>query len=36
VSVNARCLEGVDVFELKTERFDGRNLMPPGPMAPRV
>ena len=31
VSVNARCLEGVDVFDLKVERFDGRNKMPPGP-----
>ncbi len=36
VSVNARCLEGIDVFELKTERFDGRNEIPPGPMAPRA
>ena len=36
VSVNARCLEGIDVFELKTQRFDGRQKLPPGPMAPRI
>jgi len=28
VSVNARCLEGVDVFALEVSRYDGRNLMP--------
>jgi hypothetical protein len=30
VSVNARCVEGVDVFELDTKRFDGRRQMPSG------
>ena len=33
ISVNARCLEGVDIFELEVGRYDGRNLMPPGPDA---
>jgi hypothetical protein len=32
VSVNARCIEDVDLFELKVTRFDGRKLMPPGPL----
>ena len=32
VSINARCLEGVDVFTLKIRRYDGRNDMPPGPL----
>jgi hypothetical protein len=32
VSLNARCLEGVDVFELEVERHDGRTHMPPGPL----
>lgn len=36
VSVNGRCLEGVDVFELKVEHFDGRNEIPPGPLPPRL
>lgn len=31
VSINARCIEGIDVFALKVSRFDGRNEMPPGP-----
>lgn len=31
VSVNARCLEGSDVFALRVRRFDGRRQMPPGP-----
>ena len=31
ISVNARCLEGIDVFDLEVDRYDGRNLMPPGP-----
>ena len=31
VSVNARCIEGADVFELQVRRIDGRNKMPPGP-----
>lgn len=30
VSVNARCIEGLDVFTLTPARFDGRRLMPPG------
>jgi hypothetical protein len=32
ISVNARCLKGVDAFQLEIARYDGRNLMPPGPM----
>ena len=28
VSLNARCLEGVDVFELKINRYDGLREMP--------
>jgi hypothetical protein len=28
VSVNARCLDGVDVFELEVRRFDGQREMP--------
>jgi hypothetical protein len=31
LSVNARCLEGVDIFQLRISRYDGRNDMPPGP-----
>lgn len=31
ISVNARRVEGIDVFALEAERYDGRNLMPPGP-----
>src|SRR5215471_4744564 len=31
VSINARCLDDVDVFTLKIRRFDGRNVIPPGP-----
>ena len=31
VSVNARCIEGIDVFTLKVGRFDGRTEMLPGP-----
>lgn len=32
VSVNARCLVGVDIFELKIDRrYDGRHDMPGGP-----
>jgi hypothetical protein len=30
VSVNARCIEEVDVFTLRVRRYDGRNEMPPG------
>jgi hypothetical protein len=33
ISVNARCVEGIDVFTLKVARYDGRTLMPPGPAA---
>jgi hypothetical protein len=36
VAVNARCLEGIDVFELETTRFDGRKNLEPGPMPPRL
>ncbi|MBB4184028.1 hypothetical protein GGE07_000641 [Sinorhizobium terangae] len=32
VSLNARCIEGVDVFTLEIERYDGQNDMPPGPL----
>lgn len=32
VSVNARCIEGIDVFALEVRRYDGRNDMPPGPL----
>jgi hypothetical protein len=32
VSVNARCIEGIDVFALEVRRYDGRQLMPPGPL----
>jgi hypothetical protein len=31
IHVNARCIEGIDVFTLKIARYDGRTLMPPGP-----
>lgn len=31
ISVNAHCLESVDIFQLEVSRYDGRNLMPPGP-----
>ena len=27
VSINARCIDGIDVFDLKVSRFDGRNLI---------
>lgn len=30
ISVNARCIEGIDVFTLEVRRYDGRNEMPPG------
>ena len=33
VSINARCIDGIDVFELKIRRYDGRNEMPPGPLS---
>ena len=32
ISLNARCLVGVDVFALEISRYDGRQLMPPGPL----
>jgi hypothetical protein len=32
VNLNARCIEDVDVFELEVTRYDGRKLMPPGPL----
>jgi len=32
VSLNARCIENVDVFTLDVTRYDGRNDMPPGPL----
>ncbi|MCF3639917.1 GFA family protein [Rhizobium sp. TRM95111] len=32
VSVNARCIEHIDVFTLEIRREDGRNDMPPGPL----
>ncbi|HEV2175180.1 MAG TPA: hypothetical protein VGR71_16525 [Nitrospira sp.] len=32
VSINARCIENTDIFELNVRRFDGRNSMPPGPL----
>jgi hypothetical protein len=28
VSLNARCVEGVDIFELTIDRYDGRREMP--------
>jgi hypothetical protein len=31
IAVNARCLEGSDIFAFEVVRYDGRNLMPPGP-----
>ncbi len=31
ISLNARCLEGIDVFKLEVSRYDGRSDMPPGP-----
>jgi hypothetical protein len=31
IAVNARCIDGIDVFTLEVKRYDGRNLMPPGP-----
>jgi hypothetical protein len=35
-SLNARCLDDVDVFTLKVERYDGRTDMPGGPVPPLV
>ena len=31
ISVNARCIDGIDVFTLTPRRYDGRHDMPPGP-----
>jgi hypothetical protein len=33
VSINARCIENIDVFKLAVRRYDGRKEMPPGPLA---
>ena len=30
ISVNARCIEGIDIFDFDIERYDGRHLIPPG------
>jgi hypothetical protein len=30
VSINARCIEGIDIFALEIGRYDGRSEMPPG------
>ena len=30
VAINACCIEGVDIFALEVERFDGRTCIPPG------
>ncbi len=30
VSINARCIEEIDVFALEIRRYDGRTHMPPG------
>ena len=30
VSINARCIEEIDVFSLEVRRYDGRKDMPPG------
>jgi hypothetical protein len=35
-SVNARCLDGLDVFTLEVARYDGRTKMPGGPVPPFV
>lgn len=32
VSLNARCIENIDIFTLEIARYDGRNDMPPGPL----
>jgi len=32
LAINARCLNGVDVFELNVQRYDGSHEMPPGPL----
>ena len=32
ISINARCIENIDVFTLDVKRYDGRNDMPPGPL----
>ena len=34
ISVNARCLNDVDVFELKLKRFDGKCKLPGGAVPP--
>ena len=30
VSINARCIEEIDIFDLDVRRYDGRKDMPPG------
>ncbi len=35
-SLNARCLEDVDIFTLEVRRYDGRTDMPGGDMPPLV
>jgi hypothetical protein len=32
VSVNARCIDDIDLFALEVRRHDGRNVEPPGPL----
>ncbi|OJF95240.1 GFA family protein [Pararhizobium antarcticum] len=32
VSLNARCIDNIDVFSLEVARYDGRDDMPPGPL----
>ena len=34
ISVNARCIDGIDVFELSTKRVDGKHTIPAGPVPP--
>jgi len=31
ISINARCVVGIDIFTLDIARYDGRSDMPPGP-----
>ncbi len=34
ISVNARCIEDIDVFELETRQIDGKHNVPGGPVPP--
>ena len=34
ISLNARCIEGIDVFDLNTKRGDGMHRIPGGPVPP--